>query len=100
EAMASGVPVVCTRCGGPETSVIDGETGFLVPIGDVRAFADRLVRLLSDEARRRTMGAAAREHVDANFSLERTGAAFLEAYDDLLANDARVPLETLRPAAT
>jgi glycosyltransferase involved in cell wall biosynthesis len=100
EAMASGVPVVCTRCGGPETSVIDGETGFLVPIGDVRAFADRLVRLLSDEARRRTMGAAARAHVDANFSLERTGAAFLEAYDDLLANDARVPLETLRPAAT
>jgi glycosyltransferase involved in cell wall biosynthesis len=100
EAMASGVPVVCTRCGGPETSVIDGETGFLVPIGDVRAFADRLVRLLSDEARRRTMGAAARAHVDATFSLERTGAAFLEAYDELLANDAHAPLETLRPAAT
>jgi glycosyltransferase involved in cell wall biosynthesis len=66
----------------------------------VRAFADRLVRLLSDEARRRTMGAAARVHVDATFSLERTGAAFLEAYDELLANDAHAPLETLRPAVT
>jgi len=98
EAMASGVPVVCTRCGGPETSVIDGETGFLVAIGDARAFADRLVRLLSDDALRRKMGASARSHVDATFSLQRTGASFLQAYDALLATNA--PVEALRPAAT
>jgi hypothetical protein len=58
------------------------------------------VRLLSDDARRETMGAAARAHIDATFSLQRTGAAFLEAYDELLAKDASAPLETLRPAAT
>ena len=84
EAMASGTPVVATRCGGPETSVIEGHTGFLVPIDDASAFADRLVRLLSDAAMRRSMGAAARAHVVRTFSLQRTGEAFLKAYDDLL----------------
>ena len=88
EAMASGVPAVCTRCGGPETSVIDGETGFLVPIGDADALADRLVRLLSDCDLRRRMGEAARAHVGRNFSLRRTGDAFLRAYDELLEGHA------------
>ena len=85
EAMASGVPVIATRCGGPETSVVDGETGFLVPIGDAPAFADRLRRMLSDAAMRRRMGNAARAHVERNFSLQHTGAAFLRVYDELLS---------------
>ena len=84
EAMASGAPAVCTRCGGPETSVLDGQTGFLVPIGDAKAFADRLVRLLSNTDMRRQMGDAARDHVHRTFSLERTGDSFIRAYDELL----------------
>jgi glycosyltransferase involved in cell wall biosynthesis len=90
EAMASGVPVVSTQCGGPETSVLDGETGFLVPIGDSRAFADRLVRLLSDRGMRSRMGHAARAHVERTFSLQRTGERFLRAYDQLLGTQAPV----------
>ena len=85
EARASGVPVVATRCGGPETSVIDGETGFLVPIGDAHAFADRLARVLSDRNMAQRMGQAARARVESTFSLERTGEAFLRVYDELLA---------------
>ena len=85
EAMASGVPVVATRCGGPQTSVIEGETGFLVPIGDAGAFADRLSRIMSDPDLRRRMGQAARAHVERTFSLQRTGEAFLRVYDELLA---------------
>ena len=85
EAMSSGVPVIATRCGGPETSVVEGETGFLVPIGDAPAFADRLRRMLSDAAMRRRMGDAARARVERHFSLEHTGAAFLRVYDELLA---------------
>jgi glycosyltransferase involved in cell wall biosynthesis len=100
EAMASGTPVVCTRCGGPETSVIDGTTGFLVPIGDVTALADRLVTLLNDADLRRRMGVAARAHVAQTFSLERTGQSFISAYDDLLAEQAvesHAPLGSARP---
>jgi glycosyltransferase involved in cell wall biosynthesis len=84
EAMASGAPVVCTRCGGPETSVLHGETGFLVPIGDVRAFADALVTLLANRELRQRMGEAARAHVEQTFSLQRTGDAFIRAYDEVL----------------
>jgi glycosyltransferase involved in cell wall biosynthesis len=100
EAMASGVPVVCTRCGGPETSVIEGKTGFLVAIGDAEAFADRLVRLLSDSDMRRGMGKAARAHVVSTFSHQYTGQAFLRTYDELLRvrTDSADTRATLRSA--
>jgi hypothetical protein len=48
EAMARGVPVVATRCGGPEELISDGETGFLVDIGDTEAMADRVAVLLDN----------------------------------------------------
>jgi glycosyltransferase involved in cell wall biosynthesis len=100
EAMASGVPVVCTRCGGPETSVVDGETGFLVPTRDAAQFAERLVRLLSDADLRRRMGQSARAHVMRTFSLERTGKSFLRAYDELLDGGASNRRQVLRSHPT
>jgi len=59
EANACGVPVVASRRPGLQDSVKDGETGYLVDYGDVRAFADRAIELLSDEGRWRRMSAAA-----------------------------------------
>jgi glycosyltransferase involved in cell wall biosynthesis len=84
EAMASGVPVVSTACGGPETSVVEGVTGYLVPVRDAAALADRMAALLADEPARRAMGAAARRHVEKHFSLEAAGRPFLAVYDALL----------------
>jgi glycosyltransferase involved in cell wall biosynthesis len=60
EAMVSGVPVVASRVGGIPEVVVDGETGVLVPPGDVDALAGALDRLVADPARRRTMCLAAR----------------------------------------
>jgi glycosyltransferase involved in cell wall biosynthesis len=60
EAMARGVPVVATRCGGPEELVVDGETGFLVPVDDVEACVEKLVRVLGDAALARRLGDAGR----------------------------------------
>ncbi len=59
EAHASGRPVVCTDCGGPRDILVDGVTGFFVPRGDYRAMADRVSRLLDDEALRSKMAQAA-----------------------------------------
>ena len=51
EAMACGVPVVASKVGGLPEVVVDGETGALVPSGDVDGMAARAIDLLSDEAR-------------------------------------------------
>ena len=51
EAMSCGVPVIATKTGGLPEVVIDGESGFLGPLGDVGFMADKGIELLSDENR-------------------------------------------------
>lgn len=71
EAMALGKPIVATRVGGNAEIVVDGETGLLVPPGDVDRFAAALVGLARDPAAREALGAAARARHEELFSLER-----------------------------
>ncbi len=59
EAMMTGLPVVATHIRGAREQVIDGETGFLVPVSDEAALAEALGRLASDATLRARMGAAA-----------------------------------------
>lgn len=81
EAMASGLPVISTDCGGPATAVVNGQTGFLTPVGDVNAFTQALQQLAADAHLRRRMGQAARERAEQLFSYEAAGRAFLDRYD-------------------
>lgn len=70
EAMAAAKPVVATRCGGPEEIVVDGETGYLVPVGDAHTLADRIVTLLADPAAAARIGQAGHRRVEAAFSVQ------------------------------
>jgi glycosyltransferase involved in cell wall biosynthesis len=70
EAMAAGLPIVATDFGGVSEQVIDGETGFLTPRGDARAFARAVERL--DPA----MGPKGRAHVEHHFSLTKMVGAY------------------------
>jgi glycosyltransferase involved in cell wall biosynthesis len=88
EAMASGIPVVATRCGGPDGIITDGYDGYLVPVGNSSALADRVATLASDPSLRRIMGRRARATVEERFSEDKAGAAFLSVYDTLLSNAA------------
>ena len=69
EAMASGLPAVTTGVNGLAEAVIDGETGLVVPPRDPAALAAAIGSLIDDPARAERLGARAREHVAATFSL-------------------------------
>lgn len=85
EAMACGLPVISTSCGGPETLVVEGVTGHLTPVGDVEAMTLRIEELLRTPNLRESMGRAARLRAVEHFSMEATGKVFLDHYDLLLA---------------
>ena len=80
EAQAAGVPVVATPVGGIRESVVDGETGLLVPIGDAPALAAAIRRLLEDRDAARAMAAAARRRVRDRFSIDRMVEDTLRLY--------------------
>ncbi len=70
EAMACGVPPIATREGGVPELVRHGIDGYLEAVGDIGAQAARVVELLSDESRHRTLSAAARETAQSRFSTD------------------------------
>jgi glycosyltransferase involved in cell wall biosynthesis len=84
EAMAAGLPVIATAVGGLPEVVTDGENGLLIPPRDPGALAGALERLLSDPAWARQLGANARGHVRAHYSLERLGREISKIYEELI----------------
>jgi glycosyltransferase involved in cell wall biosynthesis len=80
EAMAHGRPVVASAVGGLLDLVVDGETGILVPPGDVAALRDALERLLGDRELRRRMGEAGRRRAAEHFSWDAVTRRIVELY--------------------
>jgi glycosyltransferase involved in cell wall biosynthesis len=85
ESMACAVPVVATNVSDNAIVIPDGRAGFIVPLGEPEALADRVLALLSDPQKRALMGAAAREWVEREFSTarlaEKTEAVYREAME-------------------
>jgi 2-deoxystreptamine N-acetyl-D-glucosaminyltransferase/2-deoxystreptamine glucosyltransferase len=85
EAMAHGRPVVASAVGGLLDIVVDGETGLLVPPGDVGALRGALERLLGDADLRRGLGDAGRRRALEHFAWPAVTDATIAAYEDALA---------------
>ena len=88
EAGACGLPVVSTAVGDVPEMIQHGVTGYLVESGDADALAHHLTTLLADANLRATMGAAAREFVEANFSIEASVRARGDLFIRLLEEHA------------
>jgi glycosyltransferase involved in cell wall biosynthesis len=91
EAQAVGLPIVASDIGGTRETLVQGQTGVLVPPGDPRALAAALAPLLRDPALRARMGQAARARIAADLTLagmlERMLAFYDRAAGDRAAGD-------------
>ena len=80
EACSSGLPVVVSDADGPAEVVLDGVTGFVVPIEDADAAAARLEALVLNPQLRTTMGTAGRQRVRDMYSWKHSLDLMLNAY--------------------
>jgi D-inositol-3-phosphate glycosyltransferase len=93
EAMACAVPVIGSRVGGIAFTIVDGETGYLVPPHDPQAVCNRLDRLLGDPTLRVRMGQAGRTRVLRGFTWDLVATRTAALYDILLSR----ALQSSRP---
>lgn len=85
EAGAMRKPVIASDHGGARETVVDGETGVLVPPADAVALKEALEWLMESPDRREQLGAAARQRVEREFSTAAMCAQTLDAYRGVLA---------------
>jgi glycosyltransferase involved in cell wall biosynthesis len=85
ESMGYGISVVATRVGGNPELVVEGETGYLVPVNNHGLLADRIVKLLLHPELRRSMGEEGRKRIERKFQMRDVANRYLEIYKGLLA---------------
>jgi N-acetyl-alpha-D-glucosaminyl L-malate synthase BshA len=85
EAMACGVPVIGSDAGGLPEVVSHGETGYLLPVGDIEGMASRALELLRDPVLHKRMAQAARARVAQYFDSEKIVTQYEQVYERVLA---------------
>jgi glycosyltransferase involved in cell wall biosynthesis len=83
EACAAGVPVVATAVGGTPEIIEDGVSGCLVPAGDPAQLARRLISLLGDDERRRSLSCQGRQRVREQFVFEAQARSYAGLFGSL-----------------
>jgi glycosyltransferase involved in cell wall biosynthesis len=97
EAMAAGLPVIATRVGAIPEFVKDGEDGFLVAPRDAPALADRVCRLLEDEALRQRISERVHARAQREFAIDVGCAKVAEVvWSTLTATPKPNPVAELR----
>ena len=86
EAMAAGVPPVASDVGGLGEVIENGVSGYLCPVGDVDAMAERCLELLSDRERWSSFSRASRERAVTLFHYEPIVRRYEELYREVLAS--------------
>ena len=85
EAQASGVPVISTDVGGVRNIVNNGETGFVVKIGDIDAYVSKMNLLIEDKNLRDQFSAKGWEHVGSKYNYKKLADNMEKYYLELLS---------------
>lgn len=90
EGMASGLPCIATEIPGSSDLIVDGECGLLVEPDNSAALAGAISRLLESPEERRRLGRAARERIEAAYTIEQEVDGHQELYDSLMRWEANL----------
>lgn len=96
EAGLSGLPIVTTAVPGARTSVLEGQTGFILDPSDIGGLTARTAELLRDDEKRKEFGAQARRHCVAELSLEASVGKWQRVFERWAAEDRADTARTRR----
>jgi glycosyltransferase involved in cell wall biosynthesis len=86
QAMACGLPVICTTNAGAADIIREGQNGFILPIRDVEAIKEKILYFYENPEAGRDMGESARQGVQAGFSWSDYGHKMIAAYQKILSS--------------
>jgi glycosyltransferase involved in cell wall biosynthesis len=92
EAMAQGLPMIATSVGGNIDAIVDGRSGWLVPVQDPVSLSEAIVKMASDPQARAAMGRAARERMLTMFS--QVGC--VDRYERLYRGAGKISQQTVQ----
>ena len=84
QAMASGLPIICTTNTGGEDLIQEGKSGFVIPIRDLNALKDKILFFFENRLACKEMGIAAKERVQDTFSWNNYGENIINEYQRVL----------------
>jgi glycosyltransferase involved in cell wall biosynthesis len=84
EAQMHGIPVVTTNCTGSSEIIIDNHTGYVVPMGDVSKFAEKLQMLIDNEELREEFGRNAYTRFREHFTIQTMVKKYEQLFESLL----------------
>jgi glycosyltransferase involved in cell wall biosynthesis len=84
EAMSIGLPVIASRVAGIPEMIVDGETGILIPPGNIEVIGDEIKRLMSNPSLRKSLGEKGRERVLKEFPKGKMLGQVRELYASII----------------
>ena len=80
EAMASGLPVICSQVGGIPEVIVEG-CGIMLAPTDEQAWAEAIIALVADQTKARVLGEKARQHVETQYSIQSMVKQYRQLYE-------------------
>jgi glycosyltransferase involved in cell wall biosynthesis len=99
EAMHCGLPVIASSSGGQTDFLEDGKTGFLIPVGDVQALAEAILRLANDGGLCRQMSEFNKEYVK-GFHISHVAERYEALFSEVLRRSSRTADDAGAAAST